>query len=90
MVEVRFDSVTVKGRLESKYAVISSVGFPCWPVLYSIVCRQCIASYENTQIIYSNTMVNTSMIGTYSLVYTALDDPAGLYYTKRPTRKSNT
>ena len=29
MVEVRFDSVTVNGRLESKYAIISSVGFPC-------------------------------------------------------------
>ena len=28
MVEVRFDSFTVSGRLESKYAVISSVGFP--------------------------------------------------------------
>ena len=35
------------------------------------------ASYENTMIIYSNNVVNTSMIGTYPLVYTALDDSAG-------------
>ena len=35
------------------------------------------ASYENTMIIYSNNVVNTSMIGTYPLVYTALDDLAG-------------
>ena len=34
------------------------------------------ASYED-RTIYSETVVNTSMIGTYSLVYTAPDDPAG-------------
>ena len=34
------------------------------------------ASYED-RTIYSNDVVNTSMIGTYSLVYNAPDDPAG-------------
>ena len=34
------------------------------------------ASYED-RTIYSETVVNTSMIGTYSLVYNAPDDPAG-------------
>ena len=35
------------------------------------------ASYENTMTIYVNDVVNTSMIDTYTLVYTALDDSAG-------------
>ena len=35
------------------------------------------ASYENPQIIYSSDVVDTFTIGTYTLVYTTLADPAG-------------
>ena len=35
------------------------------------------ASYENPQIIYSSDVVDTFTIGTYTVVYTTLADPAG-------------
>ena len=35
------------------------------------------SSYEQTQIIYSATVVNTSIIDAYSLIYTPPNDPAG-------------
>ena len=35
------------------------------------------ASYENSQIIYGSDVVDTFTIGTYTLVYTTLADPAG-------------
>ena len=47
-----------------------------WLYIYNLGANIADASYED-RTIYINDVVNTSMIGTYSLVYTALDDPAG-------------